>query len=280
MATDPRLFTTTIDDLDDRLFGPNFRIPPLQDPKPFKSSQRLPALEPTARVPDGPSRNATAKLSARSKALATAKPIGDDDRPAPRSPRARRDRAGSDALAEPERKRPKLDRVRLPCPQPPAKAAARLPPPSFEPVPPVLNELHEPPPSAALLPPITPDQPAWGEGRAQRVAELRDLGKKKTAADVPAPPPPPVRVEEQGHEVDLDEAESAAEEPAEEALSRPGRKPRPHRRVQGRRKWTEEESQAILKGVSIYGKGKWKSILNHKDFDFAPDRTAVDLKDR
>ena len=290
MATDPRLFTTSIDELDDRPFGHGFRIPPLQDPNPFASSRRPPALEPVARVPDGPSPNATAKLSTRPKALATAKPLNDDSRPVSRSPRVRRaappapigpsqrDRAGSDTLTEPERKRPKLDRVQLPRPQPPAKSAARLPPPSFEPVPPVLNELHEPPPSAALLPPITPDQPAWGEGRTQRLAQLRDADKEENMKERRAPSL--MRAEEQECEVDRDEGHSATEEPMEEAPSGPSRKQRPHRRVHGRRKWTEEESQAILEGVSIYGKGRWKEILNHKEFNFAPDRSAVDLKDR
>lgn len=47
-----------------------------------------------------------------------------------------------------------------------------------------------------------------------------------------------------------------------------------------RLKWTEEETRDLLRGVEIFGMGKWKKILTHPEFGFAPERTAVDLKDR
>lgn len=44
-------------------------------------------------------------------------------------------------------------------------------------------------------------------------------------------------------------------------------------------KWTEEEEEALLAGVSKHGPGKWKNIL--KDPEFAPyltHRSNIDLK--
>ncbi|KAF3450575.1 hypothetical protein FNV43_RR06664 [Rhamnella rubrinervis] len=46
-------------------------------------------------------------------------------------------------------------------------------------------------------------------------------------------------------------------------------------------KWTEEEEEALLAGVSKHGPGKWKNIL--KDPEFAPyltHRSNIDLKDK
>ncbi|KAI9785652.1 MAG: hypothetical protein M1816_008275 [Peltula sp. TS41687] len=46
-----------------------------------------------------------------------------------------------------------------------------------------------------------------------------------------------------------------------------------------RRKWTEQETQDLLKGVALYGVGHWKMILEDKRFKFDA-RSSVDLKDR
>ncbi|KAJ1791436.1 hypothetical protein LPJ59_004988, partial [Coemansia sp. RSA 2399] len=45
------------------------------------------------------------------------------------------------------------------------------------------------------------------------------------------------------------------------------------------RKWTEEETDNLLKGCSKYGVGAWKKILDDPSFTFN-NRTSVDLKDR
>ena len=47
-----------------------------------------------------------------------------------------------------------------------------------------------------------------------------------------------------------------------------------------RLKWTEQETVALLKGVEMFGQGKWKKILSYSPSDFNQERTAVDLKDR
>ena len=46
-----------------------------------------------------------------------------------------------------------------------------------------------------------------------------------------------------------------------------------------RRKWTESETQDLLRGVQRHGVGKWKQILEDPTYNF-DERTAVDLKDR
>ncbi|PPR07991.1 hypothetical protein CVT24_002703 [Panaeolus cyanescens] len=46
-----------------------------------------------------------------------------------------------------------------------------------------------------------------------------------------------------------------------------------------RKKWTEEETNELIKGCQKHGVGNWKTILQDKSLKFC-DRTAVDLKDR
>lgn len=45
------------------------------------------------------------------------------------------------------------------------------------------------------------------------------------------------------------------------------------------KKWTEQETTDLLKGVAKFGIGKWKRILSHPAYNLK-DRSAVDLKDR
>ena len=291
MATDPRLFTSTLEDLDDLPFDANLRIPPLQSPIPFISSLRPPALEPTARVPDGPSRNATAKLTARSRALAEATPVGDDDASTTRSTRkaatptrvidpARLDASTSAAPpAERERKKQKLDYVQLPVqlPRPCTrqKAGKRLPP-SFEPVPVLLNELHEPPPSAALFPPITPNNASWDGGKRRSLDQQRVLAEGTGRENAPV-------IERAEKQVQThQEAEADSDSAGTRTNVQDSSKAKTTKRVclRGRTDWTDAETECLHKGVAIHGKGKWKKILNHPGLSFQPNRTAVDLKDR
>jgi hypothetical protein len=51
------------------------------------------------------------------------------------------------------------------------------------------------------------------------------------------------------------------------------------KRGKKRNKWSEQETKGLLIGVSRYGIGNWKKILQDPDFAFN-NRTAVDLKDR
>ena len=48
----------------------------------------------------------------------------------------------------------------------------------------------------------------------------------------------------------------------------------------GRTRWTDQEVESLIKGVTIYGMGRWKSILEHPGLHFQQGRTSTDLKDR
>lgn len=221
---------------------PSLRIPPLLDPLPFLSAtlDRPSPLEPNARV-NANIDNETAKLTGRRKALAEAKPLGD---------------SGSNdlrPLQKSPRKRQKLyDHERIAefvqLPKPKTKAKEDKPPP-FQPIS-VLNELHEPPPSAALFPPITPSARQNEQDWIEASAKLLKSGELPTAKNK--------RTKE----------EKSGATPARRLNLRP------------RMKWSEAETDQLVKGVAIYGMGKWKKILHHAEFSFLPGRTPVDLKDR
>lgn len=221
---------------------PSLRIPPLLDPLPFLPTtlDRPLPLEPNARVNTNID-NETAKLTGRRKALAEAKPLGD---------------SGSNdlrPLQKSPRKRQKLyDHERIAefvqLPKPKTKAKEDKPPP-FQPIS-VLNELHEPPPSAALFPPITPSARQDEQNWIEVSAKLLKSGGFLTATKK--------RTKE----------EKSGDPPARRLNLRP------------RMKWSEEETEQLVKGVAIYGMGKWKKILQHAEFSFLPGRTTVDLKDR
>lgn len=245
------------DIFDDIPLHHSLRIPPLIDPLPFLSASldRPSPLEPNARV-NAHTENETAKLTGRRKALAEAKPLGDtesgdlrplqessrnDIRPIQKSPRKRQKLYDHEHIA---------DFVQLPKPKATVKEDK---PPPFQPVS-ILTELHEPPPSAALFPPIspgtTPYQPGW------------KVGAKTSKTDVGEGKP--------------DSVKKAANKQGKSDKSPPKRVSlRPQRMM-----WTEAEISQLVKGVAIYGMGKWKKILNHPEFTFQQGRTAVDLKDR
>jgi len=222
----------------------SLRIPPLQDPFPDLSAQstRLSPLEPNARVDDNID-NGTSKLTSRRKALAEAKSIGDLT-------------ASNDLrpIQHNPRKKPKLheheriaDFVQLP--QPNAKAKNDKPPP-FQPVS-ILNELLEPPPSAALFPPITPNE---GHGEPRR--------RSSTLSQSPC----------RGVGTRTSNVKTTQKVLQNTSSKRTSQRPR--------KKWTTQETEHLMKGIQLYGVGKWKNILHHPGLSFQPGRTPVDLKDQ
>lgn len=117
-------------------------------------------------------------------------------------------------------------------------------------VPPIIAGLHEPPPDAAVFPPIT--SASFDDNETFNLGAWKDLGSGPE--DRPA-------------------TSSAGD-------AEPVNPPRPKRRpMKPRRKWTEEETNNLLLGVSRHGVGRWTSILEDPDFQFN-GRTAGDLKDR
>lgn len=143
------------------------------------------------------------------------------------------------------------DFVHLPTPQPRKKNPKedRLPP--LRPI----AELNEPPSGAARFPPITPRSTSHSHQEdqeheySQRLPKLLPKGTVKPSRRAPL------------------------------KRTTPGvKKPRVYTRE--RTKWTEAETDHLVKGIAIYGMGRWKHILDHSEFDFHPSRTHVDLKDR
>lgn len=153
-----------------------------------------------------------------------------------------------------KRKRTDDDEVQgtfVQLPRPPSKQRTDKYPP-FQPMA-TLSGLNEPPPNAALFPPITPS--------ASQDATVGNILNANTAADSM------LRALEK-HDATVKNHKSVSSTRAatkKEPLKRP--------------KWTDAETDELLRGVARFGLGRWKRILNHPDFTFST-RTAVDLKDR
>ena len=236
---------------------PSLRIPPIQDAFPQLSNSRRPSpLEPNARVNIDSEAN---KLTGRQRALAQAKPLGTPehnelDLPITVKPAAPPEAQETGHSKERLRKKQKLydheqiaDFVQLPRPLTNVGGDKLRP---FQPIS-VLNELHEPPPSAALFPPITPNasQQEIESGSGQPQNQTRDL-------KLPYPRKAKPRARSIGNCI------------AKRTYTRE------------RTAWTEEETDQLVKGVAIYGMGRWKSILDHPELRFREGRTNMDLKDR
>jgi hypothetical protein len=178
--------------------------------------------------------------------------------------------------------------IKLPrLPQPPKKTAKRPR------IPPLLQGLHQPPPlppESKLFPPITGDKNAFAGERGYETL-FEDLRSRELdehifldsgATDL-------FRVTQQGQNAS---APQSADQPASSNGARGGpetdvttnnttdpQEQTNPKRAKKRNKWSEEETKDLLVGVSRFGIGNWKRILQNPDFTFN-NRTAVDLKDR
>lgn len=213
------------------------------------------------------------------------------------------------------RKRRRLDHqaesfgehLQLPIPQ----AQKEQRPPPFGPFA-ILNGLNEPPPNAALLPPIEagsitqlltkpsriadaavePGSLVAGNGV---IAEGQPVERRETRIEE-IPGAPPGDDDNESHDHDHSErprgeraetAKVSAREdthtPDETTPPNPDDAPlSPKSRGRSRknlRKWTEEETDALLRGVVKCGIGNWTTILAQPEFHFNK-RTASNLKDR
>ncbi|GAB1205897.1 hypothetical protein APSETT445_004576 [Aspergillus pseudonomiae] len=196
------------------------------------------------------------------------------------------------------------EHLQLPIPQ----AHKEPRPPPFGPFA-ILNGLNEPPPNAALLPPIEPGsitqlltKPSRGtsfvepvlltantivesqsvERREGRIHEILDSPVGENTVDgeqttIEGGLFDDASVDPIGHEKgDLQtskEAQPCAEE--KEPLS-PKTRGRSRKNL---RKWTEEETTALLRGVVKCGIGNWTAILAQPELKFNK-RSASNLKDR
>lgn len=136
--------------------------------------------------------------------------------------------------------------LQLPQPVKKQKAAPHAPD-----LPPIINGLHEPPPHAALFPPIS----------STSFDDEHDVTQLRLLQDL-------THLHEDKHS-------STSPQASDKSSGKGSRK----RAAKPRRKWSEEETNHLLLGVSRHGVGKWTTILDDTDFTFN-ERTAGDLKDR
>ncbi|KAI9778225.1 MAG: hypothetical protein M1835_004985 [Candelina submexicana] len=248
----------------------SLQLPPLQDPSPLRTSSRPLPLEPITSTskdaqpsisnPSSHSKASTAKAKtahlseppARHKKL---KGFGLSSSPV--TPRIRHTlERGEESTSlqsnSTPRKRQRVDEgialgefVQLPKPQQKGKKPPSLPISA----PTVVNGLNAPPPSAALFPPITPSSFHDAHGRNP----LNTTTSSPETAEAEQPP------------------SSAVLERKTDGDKKPNARPR--------KKWSEEETKDLLRGVVRFGIGNWKKIVASREFRFN-GRSSVDLKDR
>ena len=115
-------------------------------------------------------------------------------------------------------------------------------------VPPIINGLQDPPPNALVFPPILMD-------------EDDDEAVSRVLKEFISP----------------EDKDNRASAQSSSNVSNVDKNKR--RLTKPRRKWSEEETNHLLLGVSKHGVGKWTTILEDPEFKFN-DRSAGDLKDR
>ncbi|KZF20478.1 hypothetical protein L228DRAFT_28727 [Xylona heveae TC161] len=261
MATEPRLATRLEDPLTlMRGIHPSgsLQLPPLQDPRPTDPASRPLPLEPSTSAHRDAPADATSTLSSRatektrksnaakvlSKDLVSTKLDGATGKPdasaeSVSKSRASKDRPLPQQAPESPRKRRRIENVKAPGEFVQLPNPAQKPPQFTKPAPATLSALQDPPPNAALFPPISTEAFPEEQAAAKKVPESQPKNNK-SASTIKA---------------------------AKKQLTRP------------RKKWTEEETDDLLRGVALFGIGCWKKILSHSEFTFN-NRSSIDLKDR
>ncbi|KKZ60404.1 hypothetical protein EMCG_00690 [[Emmonsia] crescens] len=157
----------------------------------------------------------------------------------------------------------------------------------------ILNGLNEPPPNAALFPPIEPnatptiltrptrDTPgpqditpgsAANERRGRRINDIIEFSIEESIEEIDE------SFAEHGGHLTIPEhavSKETIEQGDKEPIS-----PKPQSRSRKKlRKWSEEETRDLLRGVVKCGVGNWTAILAQPELKFN-QRTAANLKDR
>ncbi|KAF2679515.1 hypothetical protein K458DRAFT_480382 [Lentithecium fluviatile CBS 122367] len=158
-------------------------------------------------------------------------------------------------------------------------------------IPPLLQGLHQPPPlpEGRLFPPITGEGGGFGRNIGERVtlrSPIRaERTKDKENGDVLGTTTNPDITsearEDSRREVARPTSRSASDKENQTSAGRgaASTKVAKAKETKKRNKWSEQETKDLLVGVSRFGIGNWKKILQCSDFTFN-QRTAVDLKDR
>ena len=169
----------------------------------------------------------------------------------------------------------------LPMPLQQQKKSAKRPR-----IPPLLQGLHQVPPQAqsTLFPPITSESGAFGRDMGEGVG-LRAAGGAKGSQEQPSDGPPNSAAEPN---VAVSPDQVVGKDGLKEIPVTTSDKENPSgtkaasgksKELRKRNRWSEQETKDLLVGVSRFGIGSWKKILQCPDFTFR-QRTAVDLKDR
>ncbi|KAF1934233.1 uncharacterized protein M421DRAFT_116538 [Didymella exigua CBS 183.55] len=161
-------------------------------------------------------------------------------------------------------------------------------------IPPLLQGLHQPPPlppKNKLFPPIS-ERSGLGSEVGDRFSLTSAFPSSGTEELAKAPASPEKRSEPAS--VDVGQPESTCDAPiapldqetSNGNISDPSlatltasRRQTKVKTARKRTKWTQKETEDLLIGVSRFGIGRWKQILESADLHFQ-GRTAVDLKDR
>ncbi|KAM5476881.1 hypothetical protein MauCBS54593_000151 [Microsporum audouinii] len=188
------------------------------------------------------------------------------------------------------------DHLQLPIPKN-QKEKPKQPPP-FGPLT-ILNGLNEPPPNAALFPPIEPNESpniltcalqgppiiskgpsSHNKGEMQSRQFVEVDGKagpdKENTTDGSSSLQTPASAAEAQAETQHSSERPDKEEGNQKDKIGTSQKSQPRKKA---RKWTDEETHDLLRGVVRCGVGNWTSILAQPDLAFN-DRTAANLKDR
>lgn len=190
------------------------------------------------------------------------------------------------------------EHLQLPVPQ----TQNEKKPPPFGPFA-ILNGLNEPPPNAALFPPIEPgslpsiltrptieSELVVSEKHTEKQADKRELRleeildpnslDRSNVDHVEEPKldqPPTIDHNQSASQRSVDNSENPLDKPvgADEPLS-PKTRGRSRKNL---RRWTDEETTDLLKGVIKCGVGNWTAILQQPELKFNK-RSAANLKDR
>jgi hypothetical protein len=155
-------------------------------------------------------------------------------------------------------------------------------------IPPLLQGLHQPPPlpEGRLFPPITGEAGGFQRDIGDRLRPAspgsgpREREQKRPKDAVPHEQSPARK--EHGHDNARPPsilAEDREKRGGNETHDEPHTTDDKPKGLRKRNKWSEQETKHLLQGVSKFGIGNWKKILNCPEFAFN-QRTAVDLKDR
>ena len=132
-------------------------------------------------------------------------------------------------------------------------------------IPPTLSGLHQPPPDAGILPSISVDAP--------RPSELPErssfVASKRSESDIP-------KTSLSNQQPSSSKSSSKTNTVHRSRTSTTDGKPSKSRK---NNKWSDQETNDLIRGVAKFGIGCWTKILNCEEYHFER-RTALDLKDR